>query len=152
MAQACALWHISSDAKTHRPYSLSNFIRKKTLKFLTRFWPSAILEKPLLEEFPLTFQLLRPGAIMSSERRIAPRKFFSIPIRIRPLISESLSVTTGSMVSRIIGDSTAAGASVAATQVSPAATGSRPARVLNMQEGETVNLSERGILSRQLKG
>ncbi|HKD64149.1 MAG TPA: hypothetical protein VKB40_08950 [Candidatus Acidoferrales bacterium] len=89
---------------------------------------------------------------MSSERRIAPQKFFSIPIRILPLISESLSVTTGSMVSRIIGDSTAAGASVAATQVSPAATGSRPARVLNMQEGETVNLSERGILSRQLKG
>jgi hypothetical protein len=28
----------------------------------------------------------------SNERRIAPRKIFSIPIRIRPLASESLSV------------------------------------------------------------
>ena len=32
----------------------------------------------------------------SNERRIAPRKIFSIPIRIRPLASESLSVAAGS--------------------------------------------------------
>jgi len=138
--------------KNAPPILVEQFYTQKNIKILDSFLAQCDSRKPLLEEFPLTFQLLRPGGIMSSERRIAPRKFFSIPIRIRPLISESLSVTTGSMVSRIIGDSTAAGASVAATQVSPAATGSRPARVLNMQEGETVNLSERGILSRQLKG
>lgn len=32
---------------------------------------------------------------MSSERRIAPRKIFTIPIRIRLLASESLSVAVG---------------------------------------------------------
>ena len=82
----------------------------------------------------------------NSERRIAPRKVFSIPIRIRPLISESLSVAAGSTASRnITSNNVAADASVAVSQMSPAPVGSRPARVLDKQEGETVNLSERGI-------
>ena len=82
----------------------------------------------------------------SSERRIAPRKVFSIPIRIRPLMAESLSVAAGSTISRNAASITAAaGGSVASVQMSPAPVGSRPARVLDMQEGETVNLSERGI-------
>jgi hypothetical protein len=82
----------------------------------------------------------------SSERRIAPRKIFSIPIRIRPLIAESLSVAAGSTVSRnVTSSNVAAGVSAAVTQMSPAPAGSRPGRVLDMQEGETVNLSERGI-------
>ncbi len=83
----------------------------------------------------------------SSERRIAPRKIFSIPIRIRPLASESLSVAAGSTVSR-----NATTSSYSAVPVSPAASlmnsavsTSKPVRVLDMQEGETVNLSERGI-------
>jgi len=82
----------------------------------------------------------------SSERRIAPRKIFSIPVRIRPLIAESLSVAAGSTVSRNVTSSNiVAGVSVAVTQMSSAPAGLRPARVLDMQEGETVNLSERGI-------
>jgi PilZ domain len=82
----------------------------------------------------------------SSERRIAPRKIFSIPIRIRPLIAESLSVAAGSTVTRNATSITAvAGGAVASAQMSPVPAGSRPARVLDMQEGETVNLSERGI-------
>jgi PilZ domain len=83
----------------------------------------------------------------SNERRIAPRKIFSIPIRIRPLASESLSVAAGSTVSR-----NAATSSYSAGPVSPASSlmnsavaTSKPVRVLDMQEGETVNLSERGI-------
>ena len=83
----------------------------------------------------------------SKERRIAPRKIFSIPIRIRPLASESLSVAVGSTVSR-----NAATSSYSAGPVSPASSlmnsavaTSKPVRVLDMQEGETVNLSERGI-------
>jgi hypothetical protein len=83
----------------------------------------------------------------SKERRIAPRKIFSIPIRIRPLASESLSVAAGSTVSR-----NAATSSYSAGPVSPASSlmnsavaTSKPVRVLDMQEGETVNLSERGI-------
>ena len=81
----------------------------------------------------------------SNERRIAPRKIFSIPIRIRALISESPSVAAGSTLGNITSNRVAAGGSVAVTQMSPAPAGSRPARVLDMQEGETVNLSERGI-------
>jgi hypothetical protein len=93
------------------------------------------------------FKMPRPGGTMSSsERRIAPRKIFSIPIRIRPLIAESLSVAAGSTISRnVTSNNVAADGSVAVTQMSTAPAGSRPARVLDMQEGETVNLSERGI-------
>jgi len=83
----------------------------------------------------------------SNERRIVPRKIFSIPIRIRPLASESLSVAAGSTESR-----NAQTSSYSAVPVSPAASlmnsavaTSKPVRVLDMQEGETVNLSERGI-------
>jgi hypothetical protein len=96
---------------------------------------------------------------MSNERRIAPRKIFSIPIRIRPLASEAVSVAAGATVSRITMTSSHAAASTHPTSGSQAATtnhatsspiGSsvataKPARVLDMQEGETVNLSERGI-------
>ena len=83
----------------------------------------------------------------SSERRIAPRRIFSIPIRIRPLASESLSVAAGSTVSRNVVTSGHAAPSVAtaSNQMSSAVATSKPARVLDMQEGETVNLSERGI-------
>jgi hypothetical protein len=128
--------------KTCRVCSSCNFLREITLKFLTRLQGSAILGEPLLEEFPLTFSKMpRPGGTMSSsERRIAPRKIFSIPVRIRPLIAESLSVAAGSTVSRNVTSNIVAGVSVAVTQMSPAPAGSKPARVL-----ETVNLSERGI-------
>jgi hypothetical protein len=83
----------------------------------------------------------------SSERRIAPRKIFSIPIRIRPLASESLSVAAGSTVSRSATTSTysAAPASAASSLMNSAVSTSKPVRVVDMQEGETVNLSERGI-------
>ena len=83
----------------------------------------------------------------SSERRIAPRKIFSIPIRIRPLASESLSVVAGSTVSRSATTSTysAAPASAASSLMNSAVSTSKPVRVVDMQEGETVNLSERGI-------
>jgi hypothetical protein len=134
--------------KSCRVCSSCNFLREKTLKSLTRLQSSAILGEPLLEEFPLTFSKMpRPGGTMSSsERRIAPREIFSIPVRIRPLIAESLSVAAGSTVSRnVTSSNSVAGVSVAVTQMSPAPAGSRPARVLDMQEGETVNLSERGI-------
>src|ERR1700744_2509146 len=83
----------------------------------------------------------------SNERRIAPRKISSIPIRIRPLASESLSVAAGSTLAR-----NATTSSYSALPVSPASSlmnsavsTSKPVRVLDMQEGETVNLSERGI-------
>jgi hypothetical protein len=83
----------------------------------------------------------------SSERRIAPRKIFSIPIRIRPLASESLSVAARSTVSRNVTPSTysAAPISPASSLMNSAVSTSKPVRVLDMQEGETVNLSERGI-------
>ena len=83
----------------------------------------------------------------SSERRIAPRKIFSIPIRIRPVASESLSVAAGSTVSRSVTTSTysAAPVSPASSLMNSAVSTSKPVRVLDMQEGETVNLSERGI-------
>ena len=83
----------------------------------------------------------------SSERRIAPRKIFSIPIRIRPLASESLSVAAGSTILKNAATSSysAAPASPASSLMNSAVSTSKPVRVLDMQEGETVNLSERGI-------
>jgi hypothetical protein len=83
----------------------------------------------------------------SNERRIAPRKIFSIPIRIRPLASESLSVAAGSTVSRNATTSSysAVPASSASSLMNSGVATSKPVRVLDMQEGETVNLSERGI-------
>jgi hypothetical protein len=90
---------------------------------------------------------------MSNERRIAPRKVFSIPIRIRSLASEVVSVAAGATISK---NTTASGLATASSQaamighaavgpISTSATAAKPARVLDMQEGETVNLSERGI-------
>jgi hypothetical protein len=83
----------------------------------------------------------------SNERRIAPRKIFSIPIRIRPLASESLSVAAGSTVMKSTTTSSYAvpGGPAASSQMHSAVTTSKPVRVIDMQEGETVNLSERGI-------
>lgn len=83
----------------------------------------------------------------NDERRIAPRKIFSIPIRIRPLASESLSVASGSTVSRSATPSNyaAAPASPASSLMNSAVATSKPVRVIDMHEGETVNLSERGI-------
>jgi PilZ domain len=83
----------------------------------------------------------------SNERRIAPRKIFSIPIRIRPLASESLSVAAGSTVSRnaTTNSYSPVPASSASSPMKSAVATSKPVRVLDMQEGETVNLSERGI-------
>jgi hypothetical protein len=83
----------------------------------------------------------------SSERRIAPRKVFSIPIRIRPLASESLSVAAGSTVLKNTATSSYAAPAgpVASSQMHSAVATSKPVRVIDMQEGETVNLSERGI-------
>ena len=73
---------------------------------------------------------------MSNERRIAPRKIFSIPIRIRPIATESVTVAAGAgmrpksaMTSGPAQKSAAAG----------------PAKVVDMLDGETVNLSERGV-------
>jgi hypothetical protein len=70
----------------------------------------------------------------SSERRIAPRKIFSIPIRIRPLASESLSVAVGSTVSRNVTPSTysAAPISPASSLMNSAVSTSKPVRVLDM--------------------
>ncbi|MGB9243205.1 MAG: PilZ domain-containing protein [Candidatus Acidiferrales bacterium] len=83
----------------------------------------------------------------SSERRIAPRKIFSIPIRIRPLAVESLSVAAGSTILKNAAPSSRAPApaSPASSLMNSAVSTSKPVRVLDMQEGETVNLSERGI-------
>jgi hypothetical protein len=83
----------------------------------------------------------------SDERRIAPRKIFTIPIRIRPLASESQSVAAGSTVLKSATTSSYAvpGGPAASSLMQSAVTTSKPVRVLDMQEGETVNLSERGI-------
>jgi PilZ domain-containing protein len=76
----------------------------------------------------------------SNERRIASRKSFSIPIRIRPLASEAASVAAGA-ISR-----NAMTSSHATTRPISGSTGTaKPVRVVDMQEGEMVNLSERGI-------
>ena len=69
----------------------------------------------------------------SDERRIAPRKLFSIPIRFHALASEAISVAA---------NQAATAAPAAALNLRPA-TG--PTRVRDMQDGVTVNLSERGI-------
>jgi hypothetical protein len=77
----------------------------------------------------------------SDERRIAPRKTFSIPIRISSRGIES--------VATVAAGATAASRSVASvTSMSSSAHATGPARVLDMQIGETVNLSERGIYFR----
>jgi len=77
----------------------------------------------------------------SNERRIASRKSFSIPIRIRTLASEAASVAAGATVSR-----NAMTSSHATTgPISSGAGTAKPVPVVDMQEGETVNLSERGI-------
>ena len=77
----------------------------------------------------------------SNERRIASRKSFSIPIRIRPLASETVSVAAGPTVSK-----SAMTSSHATTgPISSGAGTAKPVPVVDMQEGETVNLSERGI-------
>ncbi|MGA9145205.1 MAG: PilZ domain-containing protein [Candidatus Acidiferrales bacterium] len=73
----------------------------------------------------------------SDERRIAPRKVFSIPIRIRALAIEAASVAAGA-------SATARNAMVS-NSISSIANSSKPTRVVDMQDGETVNLSERGI-------
>jgi hypothetical protein len=67
----------------------------------------------------------------SDERRIAPRKVFSIPIRFHARASEAISV--------------AASAASASSSKPSSASATGPTRVRDMQEGETVNLSERGI-------
>jgi hypothetical protein len=90
---------------------------------------------------------------MSSERRIAPRKIFLIPIRIRPLASEAASVAAGAPVSRNVmtgsqatmGSLPTSDSGAASSPVGSSVATAKPARVLDMQEGETVNLSERGI-------
>jgi hypothetical protein len=73
----------------------------------------------------------------NDERRIAPRKTFAIPIRFRPLASEAASVAAGA-TARASGGIVSGSAAM-----NPSPSG--PARVLDMQVGETVNLSERGI-------
>ena len=77
----------------------------------------------------------------SNERRIASRKSFSIPIRIRPMASEAVSVAAGPTVSK--GAMTSSHATTG--PISSGAGTAKPVPVVDMQEGETVNLSERGI-------
>jgi PilZ domain len=76
----------------------------------------------------------------SNERRIASRKSFSIPIRIRLLASEAASVA-GDTLSR-----NAMASSHATTgPIGSSAGTAKPVHMVDMQDGETVNLSERGI-------
>jgi hypothetical protein len=76
----------------------------------------------------------------SNERRIASRKSFSIPVRIRPLASEAASVV-GDTLSR-----NAMASSHATTgPIGSSAGTAKPVHMVDMQDGETVNLSERGI-------
>ena len=77
----------------------------------------------------------------SNERRIASRKSFSIPIRIRPLASEAVSVAAGPTVSR----SATTGSHATTSPITGSTGTAKPVPVVDMQEGETVNLSERGI-------
>jgi len=77
----------------------------------------------------------------SNERRIASRKSFSIPIRIRALASEAVSVTTGTTVSR----NAITGSNATTNPISGSTGTAKPVPVVDMQDGETVNLSERGI-------
>ncbi|MGH9747873.1 MAG: PilZ domain-containing protein [Candidatus Acidiferrales bacterium] len=75
--------------------------------------------------------------MFSDERRIAPRKVFSIPIRFRPLASEAASVSAGATIRAREG--------LTSSNVAGPTKSAGPTRVLDMHEGETVNLSERGI-------
>jgi PilZ domain len=74
----------------------------------------------------------------SDERRIAPRKAFTIPIKFHAQPSGSALATA-----RTASPASGGLASGARTMVSAVA--AKPTRVLDMQEGITVNLSERGI-------
>jgi len=77
----------------------------------------------------------------SNERRIASRKRFSIPIRICPPASEAASVAAGAAVSR----NALTGSHATTGPISSGAGTAKPVPVVDMQDGETVNLSERGI-------
>jgi hypothetical protein len=77
----------------------------------------------------------------SNERRIASRKSFSIPIRICPPASEAASVAAGAAVSR----NALTGSHATTGPISSGAGTAKPVPVVDMQDGETVNLSERGI-------
>jgi len=77
----------------------------------------------------------------SNERRIASRKSFSIPIRIRPTASEAASVAAGATVSR----NALTGSHATTSPISDSTGTAKPVPVVDMQDGETVNLSERGI-------
>ena len=74
----------------------------------------------------------------SDERRIAPRKDFTIPVRFHARASETASAT-------VRAGAPAARAGYAANLAMAAAHASEANAVLDMQEGVTVNLSERGI-------
>jgi hypothetical protein len=73
----------------------------------------------------------------SNERRIAPRKDFTIPVRFHARANETASATVRAMPPARVG--------YAANLAIAAAAPAKPTRVLDMQEGVTVNLSERGI-------
>ena len=73
----------------------------------------------------------------SNERRIAPRKDFTIPVRFHARANETASATLRAAAP--------ARAGYAANRAMAAVTPGKPTRVLDMQEGVTVNLSERGI-------
>ena len=73
---------------------------------------------------------------MSNERRIAPRKVCAIPIRIRPVVAEPAPIAIAAAKPA---------SSAARMQANSGAAASGPTQVLDMQHGETVNLSERGI-------
>src|SRR5271163_559489 len=111
----------------------------ETLKFLTGLQRGGILGEPLPEIFPQKAKLgSAPGGPMSSnERRIAPRKDFAIPVKFHARASETASATVRAMPSARVG--------YAANLAMAAAAPAKPTRVLDMQEGVTVNLSERGI-------
>jgi hypothetical protein len=76
---------------------------------------------------------------MSDERRIAPRKVFSIPVRIRRAAAEAVTVAAEAGVS--------SKSIVTSAPLQTSAT-SGPTKVLDMLDGETVNLSERGVYFR----
>ena len=73
---------------------------------------------------------------MSNERRIAPRKIFSIPIRVRPLVGEPGTVTAGASTAK-----SAVAKFSSSNQEAASSAAAKPARVLDMDGGETVSLS-----------
>ena len=77
----------------------------------------------------------------SDERRIAPRKVFSIPIRFHALANEAISVAANQASLAV----STAGAKSDSVNVAG------PTRVRDMQDGVTVNLSERGIYFKSAK-